>query len=157
MLMNAHQTHALMETVSTHLVPITASATQVSRGLLPSKLVLVRRFALCLLMLQMFWPLLSDPIGVQRIITSAISVNPNRCYINWNPSSGPLSHLLCCSIILEYLLLGQPILTGNLTKDHEIDYYYDRCVFVYGCRWMCRQFYRVIYNVIVEHSWQHLL
>lgn len=65
---------------------------------------------------------LSDPTGVQRIITSAISVNPNRCYINWNPNSGPLSHLLHCSIILEYLLLGQPILTGNLTKDHEIDY-----------------------------------
>lgn len=89
-----------METVSTHLVPITASATQVSRELLPNKLALVRKFASRLLTLQIFWCLMSDPIGLQKIPSNAISVNPNSCYISWSSSSGLLFRLLCCCLLI---------------------------------------------------------
>lgn len=45
MLMNAHQIHALMEIVLTHLDPIIVNVMLDSRGLLPSKRALVRQFA----------------------------------------------------------------------------------------------------------------
>lgn len=44
MLMNAHQTPALMEIVLTHLDPIIVNVMLDSRGLLPSKHALVRQF-----------------------------------------------------------------------------------------------------------------
>lgn len=112
--MNAHQTHALMVTVLTHLVPITASAMQVSRELLPSKLALVRKFASHLLTLYMFWALFwVRSCWIKKRVSNTISVNPNSCYTNQSSSSGLPFHLIYCLLMFIHYSVISVTWPGN--------------------------------------------